>query len=237
MSKEEFSRTANLIGEDSLIILKNSSVAVFGAGGVGGFVCEALARCGVGSLTIVDHDTVSLSNINRQIIALHSTVGQKKVDVIEKRVLDINPECRVEKRDCFYLSENADTFDFTKYDYVVDAVDTVQAKIEIIQRCKNSGVRIISSMGTGNKLDPLKFQIDDISKTNVCPLARVMRRELKARNIEKVDVLFSTEKPVEPLIKEKQDNGKIPPASIAFVPSVAGLLIAGHVVKKLCGII
>ena len=221
-----------LIGKDALATLKKSRVAVFGAGGVGGYVIEALARSGVGAIDIIDNDTVSESNINRQIIALRSTIGLLKTEVVKKRVEDINPECKVTVYETFVLPENIDTFDFGKYDYVVDAIDTVSGKLAIIEKAYNEGVPVISSMGTGNKLDPTKFSVTDISKTSVCPLARVMRYELKKRGIKKLKVLFSTEEPIKPNT-EKDERGKIPPGSISFVPSVAGLIIGGEVIKDL----
>lgn len=219
---EEFSRTEQLLG--SLDKLNNSHVAVFGVGGVGGYVVEALVRSGVGEITVVDKDTVSPSNINRQIIALHSTVGMSKVEVIKSRALDINPGVKINAFETFFLPDTADQFDFSKYDYVVDAVDTVSAKIELVLRAKEAGVPIISSMGAGNKLDPTKFQVSDIYKTTVCPLARVMRKELKARGVKSLKVVYSTEQPV---------IASTPPGSVAFVPSVAGLIIAGEVIRDL----
>lgn len=229
---EQFSRTEMLIGKNALATLKKSRVAVFGAGGVGGYVIEALARSGVGAIDIIDNDTVSVSNINRQIIALRSTIGLLKTEVVKKRVEDINPECKVTVYETFVLPENIDTFDFGKYDYVVDAIDTVSGKLAIIEKAYNEGVPVISSMGTGNKLDPTKFSVTDISKTSVCPLARVMRYELKKRGIKKLKVLFSTEDPIKPNT-EKDERGKVPPGSISFVPSVAGLIIGGEVIKDL----
>lgn len=227
MASEQFSRTELLIGKDALEKLHDSRVIIFGVGGVGGFVCESLARAGVGTIDIVDNDTVALSNINRQIIALHSTVGFPKVDVMKKRIDDINPDCSVNTHQIFFLPENASQFNFSSYDYVIDAVDTVAAKIAIIELAKKSGVKVISCMGAGNKLDPSQFRIADIAKTSVCPLARVVRRELKKRGISGVKVLFSTEQPV-------THNADFP-ASISFVPSVAGLLIAAEVVRDLMG--
>lgn len=221
---EQFSRTAQLIGEENVKNLFSKHVIVFGCGGVGGFVVEALARSGIGKISLVDNDSVNISNINRQIIALHSTVGKQKVDVLKNRILDINPNCQVFSFNTFFLPENSHSFDFSQYDYVVDAVDTVTAKIEIIKKSKDANVPIISSMGTGNKLNPLAFKVADISKTNVCPLARVMRNELKKRGISKVKCVYSEELP---LIQTQT------PASIAFVPSVAGLLIASEVIKDL----
>jgi len=222
--KDRFSRTKMLIGEDGIETLQKSRVIVFGIGGVGGFVVEALARAGIGSLDIVDNDTVSASNINRQIYALDSTVGAYKVDVAASRIRDINPECAVTAHRCFFLPDTAGFFDFSRWDYVVDAVDTVAAKIEIIKRAKDAGTRVISCMGTGNKLDASRFRIADIAETSVCPLARVVRRELKKKGIEKVPVLYSTELP--------SVSGKVP-ASISFVPAAAGLLIAQKVVCDL----
>ena len=221
---EQFSRTAQLIGEENVKNLFFKHVIVFGCGGVGGFVVEALARSGIGKISLVDNDSVNTSNINRKIIALHSTVGKQKVDVLKNRILDINPNCQVFTFNTFFLPENSHSFDFSQYDYVVDAVDTVTAKIEIIKKSKDANVPIISSMGTGNKLNPLAFKVADISKTNVCPLARVMRNELKKRGISKVKCVYSEELPV---IQTQT------PASIAFVPSVAGLLIASEVIKDL----
>ena len=221
---EQFSRTAQLIGEENVKNLFSKHVIVFGCGGVGGFVVEALARSGIGKISLVDNDSVNISNINRQIIALHSTVEKQKVDVLKNRILDINPDCQVFTYNTFFLPENSHSFDFSQYDYVVDAVDTVTAKIEIIKKSKDANVPIISSMGTGNKLNPLAFKVADISKTNVCPLARVMRNELKKRGISKVKCVYSEELPV---IQTQT------PASIAFVPSVAGLLIASEVIKDI----
>lgn len=223
-----FERTAMLVGDDAVETLKQSSVAVFGIGGVGSYVVEALARAGVGKLLLVDNDTVSESNINRQLVALHSTVGRLKVDVAAERVRDINPDCNVEAKALFYLPETADEIDLSAFDYVVDAVDNVTAKIELIKRCHDRNVPIISSMGTGNKLDPTRFEVADIQKTSVCPLARVMRRELKNRGIHKCKVVYSKEEPVLP-----PEGGPRVPASISFVPSAAGLVIAGEVIKDL----
>lgn len=223
--KEQFSRTAQLLGNENVEKLFDKHVIVFGVGGVGGYVVEALARSGIGKISIVDNDVVNESNINRQIIALHSTVGMQKVEVLKNRILDINPECQVFVYNQFFLPENSNDFDFSIYDYVVDAVDTVTAKIEIIKKSKESNVPVISSMGTGNKLNPMGFKVSDISKTKVCPLARVMRNELKKRGISKVKCVYSEENPV---IQTQT------PASVAFVPPVAGLLIASEVVKDLC---
>ncbi len=222
---EIYQRTESLIGARALERLKNAHVAVFGLGGVGGYAVEALARAGVGSLTLIDNDTVNQSNINRQIIALSSTVGLKKTDAFKSRIVDINPELTVFTRDIFFLPESKNEIDFSAFDYVIDAIDTVSGKIAIIEECKRTDVPVISSMGTGNKLDPTAFRITDISKTSVCPLARVMRYELKKRGISKLKVLYSTEEPVK--------KGNRTPASISFVPSVAGLLIAGEVIKDI----
>jgi len=222
--KEQFSRTAQLLGNENVENLFDKHVIVFGVGGVGGYVVEALARSGIGKISIVDNDVVNESNINRQIIALHSTVGMQKVEVLKNRILDINPECQVFVYNQFFLPENSKDFDFSIYDYVVDAVDTVTAKLEIIKKSKESNVPVISSMGTGNKLNPMGFKVSDISKTKVCPLARVMRNELKKRGISKVKCVYSEENPV---IQTQT------PASVAFVPSVAGLLIASEVIKDL----
>lgn len=228
----QFSRTALLIGEEGLKKLKNARVAVFGVGGVGGYVVEALARSGVGSLELIDKDVVSLSNINRQIIALHSTVGRLKTEVAAERARDINPDVDVTVRNVFYLPETAGEFDFTAYDYVVDAIDTVSGKIALIEQSKKANVPVISCMGAGNKLDATAFEVADITKTSVCPLARVMRRELNKRCIEHVKVVYSKEEPKESQAKD-EETGKTIPASIAFVPSVAGLILAGEVIKDL----
>lgn len=228
----QFSRTALLIGEEGLKKLKNARVAVFGIGGVGGYVVEALARSGVGALELVDKDVVSLSNINRQIIALHSTVGRYKTEVAAERAKDINPDISVTVRNTFYLPESAGEFNFASYDYVIDAIDTVSGKIALIERAKQANVPVISCMGAGNKLDATAFEVADISKTSVCPLARVMRRELKKRGIEHVKVVYSKEEPKTSQAKD-EDTGKPIPASIAFVPSVAGLILAGEVIKDL----
>ena len=230
---ERFSRTALLIGEDSVEKLAGSKVAVFGVGGVGGYVCEALARSGVGSFVLVDRDVVSESNINRQIIATVDTVGRAKVDVMTERIHSINPDAKVEARNCFYLPDNAAEFDFSSYDYVVDCVDTVTAKLSIIERAMEAGVPVISAMGAGNKLDPTRFQVADISKTKVCPLARIMRKELKKRGIEHLKVVFSDEDPI-PATAEGTDPGRrSTPGSIAFVPAAAGLVLASAVVEDL----
>ena len=232
-------RSKLLLGNEGIDKLQNSKVAIFGVGGVGGYVAEALARSGVGHFVLVDSDKVDITNINRQIIALNSTVGKLKVDVMKERISDINPEAEVEARACFYLPENADEFDFSEYSYVVDAVDTVAAKLSIIERAKQSNVPVISSMGAGNKLDASAFKVADIYKTNVCPLAKVMRRECKKRGIRDLKVVYSEEEPIkhspdsDPQLKT---SGRPAPGSIAFVPSVCGLIIAGEVVKDLTGI-
>lgn len=232
------SRTEILLGTEGIERLKNATVAVFGIGGVGGFATEALARSGVGTLELIDHDKVSVSNINRQIVALHSTVGKYKTDVMKDRILDINPEICVVAHKCFYLPETAGQFDFSKYDYVVDCIDTVTGKLQLVEAAKAAGVPIICSMGAGNKLDPTAFEVTDISKTSVCPLAKVMRRELKKRNIKNVKVVYSKEEPVEgkaelPKDEKNTDRRKKIPGSCAFVPSVAGLILAGEVIKDL----
>lgn len=246
--KEQFARTQLLIGAEGLEKLAKARVAVFGIGGVGGYVVEALARSGVGAFDLIDNDTVCLSNLNRQIIATQNTIGQYKVDVMKERILSINPEAVVNARRCFYLPETADQFDFSEYSYVVDAVDTVTAKIDIIMQAQKAGVPVMSSMGAGNKLDPTKFQVADIYKTSVCPLAKVMRRELKKRGVKKLKVVYSTEEALTPMTETASgeqgssdqtgagQNGssrRSTPGSIAFVPSVAGLIIAGEVIKDL----
>lgn len=230
--RETFSRTEALIGEVALEKLKNAHVIVFGVGGVGGYIVEALARSGVGKFDLVDADKVSKSNINRQIIALQSTVGQYKTEVMKARILDINPQAKVDAFNLFYLPETENRFNFSKYDYVIDAVDTVSAKLSIIEKAKQAGVPVISAMGAGNKLNPTAFEVADISKTSVCPLAKVMRRELKKRGIHNLKVVYSKEERKSFGVTDGE-SGKISPASIAFVPSVAGLIIASEVVKDL----
>ena len=227
---EQFSRTELLLGSGAMDKLARARVAVFGVGGVGGYVCEALARSGVGALDLIDDDRVCLSNINRQIIATHSTVGRYKTDVMKERILDINPQAQVTVHQCFFLPDNADRFPFAEYDYVVDAVDTVTAKIEIVLCAQAYQVPVISSMGAGNKLDASAFRVADIYETKVCPLAKVMRRELKKRNVEHLKVVYSEEEPMKPTWRI---DGRATPGSVAFVPSVAGLIIAGEVVKDL----
>ena len=232
--ENQWIRTELLLGEEAVERLKNSRVAVFGVGGVGGYVAEALARTGVGTFDLIDKDTVSVSNINRQIIATHSTVGRVKVEVMKERILEINPEAEVHIHKCFFLPENASEFDFSKYSYVVDAVDTVTAKIELVMQAQKAGVPIISSMGAGNKLDPSKFEVTDIYKTSVCPLARVMRRELKKRDVKHLKVVYSTEKALEPKFDLSEKEGRrAVPGSVAFVPSAAGLIAAGEVINDL----
>jgi tRNA A37 threonylcarbamoyladenosine dehydratase len=236
--QQEFGRTEILIGATGISLLAKARVAVFGLGGVGSYTVEALARCGIGSLTLVDHDVISASNINRQLFALHSTVGKFKTEVAKARIRDIDSDILVHTYQTFYNEETADLFDFKSYDYIVDAIDTVSSKLLLIENAKKAGVPIICSMGTGNKLDPLKFEITDISKTSVCPLAKVMRQELKKRRIRKVKVLYSKEVPVKRKadVNEKKGSTTHPvPGSISFVPSVAGLLLAGEVVRDLLG--
>ena len=239
---EQYIRTEMLLGKNSMERLKNAHVAIFGVGGVGGYVAEALARSGVGKFDLIDNDTVAMSNLNRQIIALHSTVGKYKVDVMKERILDINREAEVTVHKCFFLPENSKEFDFSKYTYIVDAIDTVTAKLELIVRAEEAGVPIISSMGTGNKLDPTRLEVADIYKTEVCPLARVMRNELKKRGIKKLKVVYSKEQPIKCEKKEEtqitsENKGRIKdvPGSVAFVPSVAGLIIAGQVISDMKG--
>ena len=233
---DPFSRTVLLLGDAAMDKLKNAKVAVFGLGGVGGYVVEALARSGVGALELVDHDDISITNINRQIFAVHSTVGTAKADAAKNRVLDINPDIEVTARKEVFSPDTKDSFDFTGYSYVVDAIDTVTGKLALVAAAQNANVPIISCMGTGNKLDPTKFQIADISKTSVCPLARIMRKECAKRGIKHLKVLFSTENPIAPtqLPQEELPEGRRAlPGSVSFVPSVAGLIIAGEVIKDL----
>ena len=235
-----------LLGKPALERLAGCRVAVFGIGGVGGYVCEALARSGVGAFDLIDDDKVCPSNINRQIIATTKTVGRYKTEVMKERILDINPEAEVNTYNCFFLPENASDFPFDKYDYVVDAIDTVTAKIELVMQCKNAGVPIMSSMGAGNKLDPTQYRVADIYKTQMDPLAKVMRRELKKRGIKKLKVVYSEEAPIRPVIdpqaKSSQETDshsasrRAIPGSTAFVPAVAGLIIAGEVIKDLTGV-
>ena len=226
--QEAFERTALLLGEEKLEKLAGSRVAVFGVGGVGGYVVEALARGGIGALDLIDNDVICLSNLNRQIIALHSTIGMAKVDAAAQRIADINPECIVRRHKCFYLPQNRAEFDFASYDYVVDAIDTVTAKIDLILAAKEAGVPVISAMGCGNKLDPTRFEVADLSETTMDPLARVMRRELKKRGVLHVKVVYSKEPAIRP-----REEGRTP-GSVSFVPSAAGLVIAGEVIRDLC---
>ena len=248
----QFSRTELLLGQEAMEKLAASRVAVFGIGGVGGYVCEALVRSGVGAFDLIDDDKVCLTNLNRQIIATHRTIGRYKTDVMKERILDINPDADVRTHQCFFLPENADEFPYDEYDYIVDAVDTVTAKIELVMKAQEKDVPIISSMGAGNKLDASQFRVADIYKTKVCPLAKVMRRELKKRGVKKLKVVYSEEQPTRPLedmsiscrtncicppgAKHKCTERRDIPGSTAFVPSVAGLIIAGEVVKDLCEI-
>lgn len=231
----QFSRTEMLIGTEALDKLKSSCVAVFGVGGVGGYAVEALARSGIGTIHVIDNDDVALTNLNRQIIATHQTVGMKKVQAAKERILSINPECNVITHDTFYTPETSCEFDFAQFDYVIDAIDTVTGKISLVMQAQEAGTPIISSMGTGNKLDPSAFQVADIYKTSVCPLAKVMRHELKKRGVKKLKVVYSQELPAAPKLSSDEDSGsrRSIPASISFVPPVAGLILAGEVIKDL----
>ena len=237
--KEQFLRTAMLLGEEAVDRLQNARVAVFGIGGVGGYTVEALARSGIGQLDLIDSDTVSRSNINRQILATHSTVGMPKVEAAKARVLDINPDCVVRTHQVFYTPETADTFDFRDYDYIVDAIDTVTGKLVLVQRAEEAGTPIICCMGTGNKLDASAFQVADISKTSMCPLARIMRKELNKRGIKHLKVVYSQEEALSPTGWEEEAAalGKRQiPGSVAFVPGAAGLILAGEVIKDIAGV-
>lgn len=242
--QNQFSRTQLLFGKVAMQKLYSARVAVFGVGGVGGFTVEALARSGIGTLDLIDNDTVTFSNLNRQIIATHSTVGRDKVDVCRERILDINPNAVVNTYKTFVLPETIDQFDFTQYDYVVDAIDTMSGKLALVERCHACGTPIISSMGAGNKLDPTAFKVADLSKTSMDPLARVMRKELKKRGINHLKVVYSEEKALTPNAEDMDESDGIPegssrralPGSNAFVPSVVGLIIAGEVLKDLAGI-
>ena len=234
----KFDRTKRLLGAEAMHQLENAHVAVFGIGGVGGHAADALVRSGIGEITIVDSDEVAESNINRQLIATTKTVGQKKVEVMKEHLLEIHPEVKVNAYDCFFLPETKEQFDFSKYDYVIDAVDTVTAKLALVEVCQAAGVPIISSMGAGNKLDPTAFEVADIYKTSVCPLAKVMRKELKVRGVKHLKVVYSKEIPLEPVeddtfVSDEKRRRRATPGSIAFVPSVAGLILAGEVVKDL----
>ncbi len=233
MDLSRFSRSEMLIGEDGISRLANSHVAVFGLGGVGSYTAEALARAGVGELTVVDNDTVSVTNINRQLYALTSTVGMKKTQVAAERISQINPECKVHIIDGFYLEENSADFFLYNYDYVADAVDTVQAKLSLAVECRKRGIPLIACMGTGNKLDPTEFRVSDISKTSMCPLCRVMRRELKVRGIDSLKVVWSPEKPIKPAVTAEESTRRALPGSISFVPPVAGMIMAGEIIKDL----
>lgn len=231
-----YSRTELIFGAEAMEKLWNSRVAVFGVGGVGGYVCEALARTGIGTLDLIDSDTVAESNINRQIIALHSSIGKYKTEVMAERIHDINPDINVNVHNVFYLPETEDQFDFSEYDYIVDAVDTVKAKISIILNAQKVKTPVISSMGAGNKIDPTAFKVADIYSTRVDPLAKVMRTELKKRGIKKLKVVYSEEKPLSPSVHTPQGSRRTTPGSNAFVPSVAGLIIAGEVIKDITGL-
>ena len=234
---EQYSRTRLLLGDAAMEKLKNARVAVFGLGGVGGYVVEALARSGIGALDLIDHDTIGLTNINRQLLATHSTVGKSKAQAAADRVRDIDPNIAVTVHETFYLPETADRFDFARYDYIVDAIDTVTGKLMLALQAQECGTPIISSMGTGNKLDPTGFRVSDISETRGCPLARIMRKECKKRGIEKLKVVYSEEEPIpsklDGLEEELPEGRRALPGSVAFVPSVAGLIIAGEVIKDL----
>lgn len=228
-----FSRFELLIGRDNILKLQQSRVIVFGVGGVGGYVVEALVRSGVGHITIVDNDTVSKTNLNRQIIATQDTIGKSKVDIMKERIISINPLCHVRVINDFYLPENADQIDLSQYNYVVDAIDTITSKIELAVRCQQGHVSLISSMGTGNKLNPAMLEVGDIYQTSVCPLAKVMRKELKSRKIKKLKVIYSKELPIKPRLSDEETNKRVVPGSTAFVPASAGLLIASEVIKDL----
>ena len=237
--EEQFSRTGLLLGEDALLALQRSRVAVFGIGGVGGYTVEALARAGVGTIDVIDNDTVSISNLNRQLLATYDTVGMRKVEAAKARILSINPKAVVYAHPIFYTPETAQALDFSQYDYVVDAIDTVTGKLCIIQNAMAAGVKVISCMGTGNKLDPTALQVADISKTTVCPLARIMRKELRKRGIHHLKVVYSTEEALTPVGAEEEAAAlgkRTIPGSTAFVPGTAGLILAGEVIKDLAGI-
>lgn len=231
--QEQFSRTEMLLGENAMRKLAASRVAVFGIGGVGGYVVEALVRSGVGAVDLIDSDRVVLSNLNRQIIATRSNLGKYKVDAMRERIMDINPECKVTVHRCFYLPETRDAFDFSQYSYVVDAVDTVTAKLELVIQAQEAHVPVMSSMGAGNKLAPAEFEVADIYETSVCPLAKVMRRELKKRGVRKLKVVYSREEPIKVRAVEEDSVRRSTPGSAAFVPSVAGLILASEVIKDL----
>lgn len=233
---ERFSRTQALIGNEACEKLKNAKIIIFGAGGVGSAAIEAVSRAGVGNIDIVDGDTVSVSNINRQLIALSSTIGSKKAEAAKARVLDINPDANVTAHDLFYTAQTADAIDLTAYDYVIDAIDMVTSKLLLIEKCSELNVPLICSMGTGNKFDPSNFRVADINKTSGCPLARIIRKELRRRGIKKLDVVFSDEEPKALLTPIENDNGRNPPGSLSFVPPAAGYVMAGYVIKKIAGI-
>ena len=229
-----FSRTERIFGAEGMQRLENACVAVFGVGGVGSYIAEGLARSGVGHLHLIDSDDVDITNLNRQIEALSDTVGKPKAEAMKQRILQINPQCEVTVHDCFFLPENSDEFDFTQYDYIADAVDTVTAKIELVMKADREGTPIISSMGTGNKLSPAMLEVSDIYKTSVCPLARVMRQELKKRGIKKLKVVYSKEEPIKAKPSEEEnEHRRSIPASVVFVPAAAGLIIASEIVKEL----
>ena len=230
---DRYSRTEMIIGSEAVDKIKAASVIVFGIGGVGSYVVEGLARAGIGRLVLVDNDVVDITNINRQLPALHSTIGKPKAKVMAERVKDINPDCDVEAAECFFMPDTEDSFDFAGFDYVVDAIDTVTGKLALIEKAYNEDVPVISSMGTGNKLDPTQFEVNDIYKTSVCPLAKVMRRELKKRGIPRLKVVYSKEEPISPAIDLSDDTRRGTPASISFVPPVAGFILAGEVIKDL----
>ncbi len=233
--EDQHQRTRRMLGDEAVERLLRARVLLFGVGGVGSFAAEALARAGVGAITLVDGDTVALSNLNRQLVALHSTLGLPKAEVMARRVMDINPACHCEAKTLFYGKDCADAIDFAAYDYVIDAIDTVASKVLIAEKCRDAGVPLISCMGAGNKLDPTRFEIADISKTSVCPLSRVMRQRLRKVGIEHLKVLYSQEKPVHPR-NEAGEEGRAP-GSVSFVPSVAGLILAGEAIKELSGIL
>ena len=234
--QNQFSRTELLLGQEAIAKLEHSRVAVFGLGGVGGYVVEALARSGIGALDLIDNDVIAPSNLNRQILATHTTIGQAKTDVATTRVADINPNCKITTYKTFYLPENAQQFDFRQYDYVVDAIDTVAGKISLVEEAVKANVPIISAMGAGNKLNPTMFEVADIYQTSVCPLAHVMRKELRKRGIKKLKVVYSKEQPLTPVTNHTdiaESSRRSTPGSVAFVPSVVGLIIAGEVIKDL----
>lgn len=233
MEQSQFLRSEMILGSNSTDVLKGKNVILFGLGGVGSYTAEALARSGIGRLTIVDNDTVSVTNLNRQLCALHSTVGLPKVDVVKARILDINPDCSVTAVQKFYLPENSSEFSLESYDYIADAIDTVSAKIDLAVKSQELGIPLISCMGTGNKLDPARFTVSDIFKTSGCPLCRVMRNELKKRGVKKLNVVWSPEEPVRPLQTDENSDKRQTPASLPFVPPVAGMIMAGKIITDL----